>query len=188
MNVGFRLLLTLAVLLSTFWAAQASATTIDFGTTFQLLPYVEDDLTFTNLGTSLAIVSGGGGDGFLTAGTNFDPIRVRVASITPFDLVSFDIEAIFRSWRVETSLGGVLNVSGPATVDFAAQSGFQGITYFEIIHDPAEENGTIGVDNIVVNFVPEPGSWLLIVIGGVGPILWFQRHGRIKHQHAARAA
>lgn len=188
MNVGFRLLLALAFFLSTFWAARASATTIDFGTTFQLLPYVEDDLSFTNLGTSLAIVSGGGGDGFLTAGTNFDPIRVRVASVTPFDLASFDIELIFRSWRVETSLGGVLNVSGPGTVDFTAQSGFQDITYFEIIHDPAEANGTIGVDNIVINFVPEPGSWLLTFIGGIGLILWLQLHSRGKHEHPARAA
>ncbi len=188
MPIIHRCLFAAALFGSISWSAPVAAEIIDFGSSFQPLPYVEDGLTFANLGTSPAIVASGGGDAYLTAGTNTDPIRVRATAAAPFDLVSFDINSIFQTWRVETSLGAVLNVTGPATVDFTSQSGFQGITYFEIIHDPAEANGTISVDNVVINYVPEPDSWWLVLIGGTWLVGWRlqRRHSEPRQNIAAQ--
>jgi hypothetical protein len=150
----------------------ARAETIDFGTAFQSLPYSEDGVTFTNLGTSLATVGGFGAERSLAAGTNDQPIRVRATSPVPFDLVSLDFEQVFQTIRIESSLGGLVSVTfSPGTINFASVTGFQGINYFEIIHDPPQANGGSNVDNIVINFVPEPGALALLAIGGIALLL-----------------
>jgi hypothetical protein len=151
----------------------AGGETIDFGTAFQSLPYVEHGVTFTNLGTSLAVVGGDGPERALAAGTNVDPIRVRASSPVPFDLVSLDFELIFQTIRIESSLGGLVSVTHtPGTVDFTSLTGFQGISYFEIINDPPEANAAFDVDNIVITFVPEPGAAVLAATGGVLLLAW----------------
>ena len=78
------------------------------------------------------------------------------ARVTPFDLDTLDVESLGRAWRLESSSGAVFNVPSTGTINFAAQPGWQNISYFDIIHNPAEANGTIQVDNVAVTFVPEP--------------------------------
>jgi hypothetical protein len=176
MTATFRCVLFLPLLFVSYRAPLARAVTIEFGSAFQSLPYVEDGMTFTNLGTSLAVVGANAGDGNLVGGTNVDPIRVRATGDSAFDLVSFDVEQIFRDWRIESSSGGIVNLSGTGTKDFTGVSGFQGISYFEIIHDPGEANGSIRVDNVVFNAVPEPSTIALLASGGALLVLWQARH------------
>jgi hypothetical protein len=163
-----RHLVQLALFLSATIAGRAvHAETIDFGTAFLPLPYSEDGITFSNLGTSLANVGGFGDERSLAAGTNDQPIRVRASSPVPFDLISLDYESMSRTIRIETPLGGLVTSTDipPTTIDFTSLSGFQGISYFEIVHDPAEPNGGFNIDNIVISFVPEPGGLALLAAG-----------------------
>jgi hypothetical protein len=159
------------------WAAAHHATqaeVIDFGDGSADLPYVEDGITFTNEGDDgfFRFFIGGFGDGNLSAGTNDVPLHARASSPVPFDLVSLDIETIFRDWRIESSLGGLVMPSGTGTLDFTNESGFQGITSFDIILDPPDANGTITVDNIVVNFVPEPSTFPAAAFGSMLVLAW----------------
>ena len=138
-------------------ARAAHAVVVDFGSTMQQLPYAEDGLSFTKvLPNSPMSVTGFAPDMALIAGTNFTPIHVRAAGVTPFDLDTLDVESLGRAWRLESSSGAVFNVPSTGTINFAAQPGWQNISYFDIIHNPAEANGTIQVDNVAVTFVPEP--------------------------------
>ena len=146
------------------------------------LPYSENGLTFSNLaGTSPAIVVGGT-DGYLVAGTNTAPIHVRVSSPQQFDLVSLDIERILRDWRIESSSGAVYDVTtfGPHTIDFTNLSGWSSLDYFDVVHDPGEANGTIRVDNIQFNAVPEPSTFFSFGIIG---ILILKRRNRQENEH-----
>jgi len=138
-------------------ASAAHAVVIEFGSTIQNLPYAEDGLSFTKvLANSPMSVTGFGTDMALIAGTNFTPIHVRATGVTPFNLDTLDVEGLARPWRLESSSGAVFNIPSTGTINLAAQPGWQSINYFDIIHNPAEPNGTITVDNVAVTFVPEP--------------------------------
>lgn len=139
---------------------------IDFGSAFSLLPYTEAGLTFTNLGTSPAVVS----SGHLVAGTNFDPIHVRVTGAAPFDLISLDVLQLFRNWQVVASTGASLAPS-IGTLTFTELPGWQGIEFFDLIHDPPEANGSISADNILVQFVPEPSAAALAIVALLGLVI-----------------
>jgi len=143
---------------------------ITFDPVFSTLPYTEGGLTFTNLGTSLAVVSGGG----LVAGTNFDPIHVRATGSAPFDLISFDVRQLFQNWQVVSSTGATLTPS-LGTMTLTGLSGWQGITYFDLIHDPPQVNGTIRVDDFQIQFVPEPSAIVLGSLAIVGLLIAARR-------------
>ena len=116
------------------------------------LPYTEDGLTVSALSGGNGAGVHGFGDGYLVAGTNFTPIRFHVAGEEPFDLLSLDVEQYYRTWTIESSSGAVFDVTGSGTLDFAGQPGWESISYFEIVHDPAEPNGSVRVDNVRVEF------------------------------------
>ena len=122
---------------------------------FSALPYSESGLTFTKTAGSPGS-AGGAGDGDLGAGTNDIPIRITVTSDQPFTLQTLDVEGIFRTWTIESSLGGVVSPAGTGQIDFTLLSGWTGISSFEIIHDPAEANGFIRIDNISFTTAPDP--------------------------------
>jgi hypothetical protein len=124
----------------------APATTVDFNSPgFTSLPYAENGLTFSTMpGTTSAGVA----NGRLVSGTNFTPIHIRATGIQPFDLLSLNIASLSRTWRIESSSGAVLPLSGPGTVDFSTQTGWSNIVFFDMIHNPAEANGSIGVNSL----------------------------------------
>jgi hypothetical protein len=150
----------------------ASAATVKFdGVATTSLPYSEAELTFTNLpGTSAAIVAGGV-DGYLVGGTNGLPIHVRATGSQPFNLISLDIEDIFRTWRIQSSTGAVFNPTGTGMINFTGMIGWTNLKSFDLIHDPGEANGTIRVDNIVFAPVPEPSAAVLAALGAGGVML-----------------
>ncbi|MEM0914520.1 MAG: PEP-CTERM sorting domain-containing protein [Planctomycetota bacterium] len=41
--------------------------------------------------------------------------------------------------------------------------GWTNLTSFEFVHDPAEANGNIRIDDIVFTFVPEPTTGMLLL-------------------------
>lgn len=151
--------LTLSALILLSCTSPAPAATIEFGGAFQALPYVEDGLTFANLpGTSPAVIGSNGGDGQLVAGTNVTPIKVRVSGAQPFDLISLDVEQMFRDWRIESSAGAITAIPGVGVLTLNDMPGWNNLSYFDLIHDPGEANGSIRVDNVVFEPVPEPNS------------------------------
>jgi len=139
------------------------AETIDFGTENQTLPYSEDGLTFIDAnGTSPVAVTGPPDDKALIAGTNVTPIYVRVQGDLPFTLIALDIEGLFRAWELRSSKGDIYQVEEVGTFAFFLEPSWQEIDYFDIVHLPAQTNGTIHVDNIRVQYVPEPSAlWLI---------------------------
>jgi len=145
-----------------------NAATVDFGTVPTNLPYIQSGMVFTNQGPSLAVISGAGSDMALVAGTNVDPVNVRAQLVAPgtFSLTSIDIEQFFRTWTIQSSSGASVTVSSTGTIDFTGLSGWQGISSFNVIHSPAEANGSIQLDNVVFGPVPEPATVILILIGG----------------------
>lgn len=154
------------------WCASTSAETIDFGSSFVNLPYTEKGLTFTNLpGTSPAVIGTSSGDGHLVAGTNVTPIHVRVSGMQPFRLISLDVEQIFRTWRIESSHGAVTGLPGVGAVGLGSDPDWTNLTYFDLIHDPGEANGSIRVDNIEFSIVPEPAAWALSVALALTPVI-----------------
>jgi hypothetical protein len=160
-------------------SASAAIVTFD-GVATSSLPYTEAGLTFTNLlGTSAAIVAGGA-DGSLTAGTNTLPIHVHVAGSQPFNLVSLDIENIFRTWKIQSSSGAIFSPTAAGTINFTGMTGWSNLTSFDLIHDPGEANGTIRVDNISFTSVPEPSAAVLVglAVGSLG--FGFCRRSRVK--------
>jgi hypothetical protein len=164
-----------AILCAIGLAAHARGATVDFGTAFANLPYAEDGLTFTDVtGTSPASIGGFGAEKALVAGTNFTPIHVRATGVTPFDLLSFDIESIGRTWRIESSSGAIFNPTAAGTINFTSMTGWTNLAYFDIVHSPAEPNGSIQVDNVTFNFVPEPSA-LVLIIGSLFGLAWTSR-------------
>jgi hypothetical protein len=152
-----------AAAIAALTVSRVSAAVVNFnGISFQNLPYTEAGLTFTNMpGTDPAVIAGGA-DGHLVAGTNGTPIHVRVTGSQPFDLVTLDIENMFRTWRIESSAGAVFHPTTAGTVDFTGLTGWTNLTSFDVVHNPTAANGTIRVDNVVFAFVPEPTAGSLI--------------------------
>jgi len=145
------------VLCAMSFATQCMSATVEFGATFSPLPYSEDGLTFTDVtGNSPAVITGFSGDMELVGGTNSIPIHVRATGLTPFNLLSLDIKQLNRTWRIESSSGAMFNPTTTGTINFTAMSGWAEITYFDIIHSPAAANGSIRIDNVSFNLVPEP--------------------------------
>jgi hypothetical protein len=137
---------------------------VTFGSSFANLPYAEQGLMFINLaGTSPAVIVTSGGDGHLVAGTNVTPIHVRVSGTQPFRLISLDVEQLFRTWRLESSAGALVNLSDAGSVNLGSDPGWTNLSYFDLVHDPGEANGSIRVDNIEFSIVPEPATWALCV-------------------------
>jgi hypothetical protein len=164
-----------AILCAIELSAHTRAATVDFGTAFANLPYTENGLTFTDVtGTSPASIGGFGADKALVGGTNFTPIHVRATGVTPFDLLSFDIETISRTWRIESSSGAIFNPTTAGTINFTLMAGWTNLTYFDIVHSPAEPNGSIRVDDVAFNFVPEPSA-LVLIIGSMFGLAWTSR-------------
>ncbi len=165
--------LTLSALILLSCTSPASAATIDFGDgAFQALPYVEDGLTFANLpGTSPAVIGSNGGDGQLVAGTNVTPIKVRVSGAQPFDLISLDVEQMFRNWRIESSAGAITAIPGVGALTLNGTPGWNNLSYFDLIHDPGEANGSIRVDNVVFEAVPEPNSLAIAAVSLLGILI-----------------
>jgi hypothetical protein len=132
------------------------------------IPYTEDGFTVTapSRGNGAGIC-GGSEDGYLCGGTNTVPIRFRIAGNTPFDLVSLDVEQVFRSWSIEASSGAILSLGSqtgtqsPGTISFEALPGWRSLSYFEIVHDPGQANGFINADNIRLLPAPEPSTLAL---------------------------
>ncbi|MGD9635450.1 MAG: hypothetical protein AB7G28_26065 [Pirellulales bacterium] len=152
-------------------AAAAEPVTLDFDNLSRgliAIPYTEDGFTVTapSRGNGAGICRGSD-DGYLCGGTNTIPIRFRITGETPFDLVSLDVEQVFRSWRIEASSGAILSLGSqtgtqsPGTIDFEALPGWRGLSYFEIVHDPGQANGFINADNISLLPVPEPSTLAL---------------------------
>ena len=155
-----------ALMLAVVAPGPSRAEVIDFGTASGSLPYSEDGLTFTKVNPASPMSIGGfDGDAELGAGTNFTPIHVRATGAGPFDLDTFDVEGLYRAWRLESSSGAVFNIPMTGTFDLRATSGWQGIAWFDIIHNPAEANGTITLDNVAVTFVPEPAAAAALLAG-----------------------
>ncbi len=141
---------------------------IDFGIDQQRLPYSEDGLNFTDLlGDSPVAVAGPAGNSKLIAATFDLPIYVRVEATVPFQLVAFDVDGLFRSWELRSSNGDVFEIGSLGTIPMLFEPGWQELQYFDIVHLPAEPNGTIWLDNIVVEYLPEPNSWVLWMVGVV---------------------
>lgn len=162
------LLATLSLLIVSHGAA-ADPATLDFDNLSRgqfTIPYTEDGFTVTapSRGNG-AGVCGGSEDGYLCGGTNTIPIRFRTAGETLVDLVSLDVEQVFRSWNIEASSGAILSLGSqtgtqsPGTIGFEALPGWRRLSYFEIVHDPAQANGFINVDNIRLLPVPNPPPW-----------------------------
>jgi len=155
-------------------ATAAEPVTLDFDNLSvpQLVtPYSENGFTVSVLSYGNgggAGICGGGGDGALCGGTNTVPLRFRITGETAFDLLSLDVEAGFRNWRIESSSGAIvsftpnISLETPGTIDFDALPGWRGLSYFEIVHDPGEANGYINVDNIRLSPVPEPSTLALV--------------------------
>lgn len=164
-----KLALVIFLILVTVAASTASAAIVTFnGVATTSLPYTEAGLTFTNLpGTSPMIVAGGA-DGDLQGGTNGTPIHVHVAGSQAFNLVSLDIESIFRTWRIQSSTGTIFNPTTTGTINFTGLTGWTNLTSFDLIHDPGEANGTLTVDNIAFTLVPEPSAIMLAVLAVIG--------------------
>jgi hypothetical protein len=158
----------------------ASAEIVKFdGVATSSLPYTEAGLAFTNVPGNTPAIVAGGADGYLTAGTNFVPIHIHVAGDQPFNLASLDIEELFRNWRIESSTGAIVHPSGTGTLDFSSLPGWSNLTAFDIVHDPAESNGAIRVDNIVFSRVPEPSvATVLLALSSFGLLLRRRRRLR----------
>jgi hypothetical protein len=154
-----RTALVCALVLCCMGQVSAAPVTIEFEGPFGGLPYAEDGLTFTALSSGNGVGAGGPPDGELVAGTNTIPIRVRAAALQNFDLLSLDVEQVFRTWTLESSAGAVFNIAGAASLDFTGQVGWTNLSYFEFVHDPGEANGSIRADNVRVQFVSEPCSF-----------------------------
>ena len=158
--------IVVALLFTTVSAAQTVA--IDFDTRrFDPLPYEEDRILFSNppgypaMGSAGTVVSY---SGRLTAGTNNTPIRIRASASQPFDLLSLEVDQLFRDWRVVSSSGAVFDPLTVGAVDFSGVPGWTGISYFDLLHDPPEANGSIRVDRVVIRYVPEPASLALAMV------------------------
>ena len=167
---------TLTVLLSVCASAAsafAQTVTIDFGTSTTSLPYFEDSFTVTSLSGG-GTIGGFDGDAELVGGTNTVAIRWQVTGSEPFTLESLDVENIFRPWRFEAAGAQTVNITSAGTVDFSGVPGWQGISSFQIIHDPGQANGTATIDNIVAT-VPEPAG-VSIGAAGVAALLLRRRH------------
>ena len=163
----------LSLLIAMVFTSQALADFVRFDnvqsqTVTQALTYVESGLTFLMGAGSVNGAIVGGADGYLTAGTNSTPIIFNVTSAVPFDLISLDVEGIFRTWRIQSTQGGNVSPNTTGTLSFAGQPGWSGITSFSIIHSPGASNGTIRIDNINFTAVPEPSSIVLILLSSLG--------------------
>lgn len=137
-------------------SASGQTVTIDFGTATTSLPYTEDGFTVTSLSGG-GIIDGGDGDGELVGGTNTVPIRWQISAPAPFNLDALDVEDFARTWRIEAPGGQMVDVIADGTIDFTGRPGWQGISSFEIVHDPAQANGFARIDNMIVT-VPEPAA------------------------------
>src|SRR5262245_37127808 len=107
------------------------AVTVDFGSTPSSLPFAQNGMTFTKvIANSPMSVTGFGTDMALVAGTNTIPIDVRAQLSPPgvFDLVSLDIEGLFRTWTIYASTGFKIPITATGTINFAGLPGWQEIT------------------------------------------------------------
>lgn len=173
----YQIVLPFVAILSLAGAAHATPVTIEFDGPYDPLPFSEDGLTFTAL--SGRVYAGGTTDGYLAGGTNTIPIRVRVTGIANFDLLSLDVENYFRTWTIESSSGAVFDVLSEGTLDFESESGWRNLSYFEIVHDPGEPNGAIRIDNVSVQFVPEPSTAMCGLLAAIS-LQFFTRPGRMR--------
>src|SRR5688572_27999336 len=104
-------------------ASWGMAATVNFNVPSTVnLPYSESGLTFSAMPSTAAMVvaSSFTGDGDLVGGTNSVPIHTHVTSAQPFDLVSLDVENIFRTWRIESSSGAIVTPTGTGTINFTS--------------------------------------------------------------------
>lgn len=148
-----RTLWSIVALLVLAWPAEADF--VEFNASFQSLPYSEAGLTFSTLpGTNSAVIGSGG----MTSGTNFTLIHIRATADRPFSLVSLTIPSFSRKWRIESSSGAVVALASTGVTSFAELSGWTNISYFDLVHNPAEANGGIRVDR--VEFAIDAGSLL----------------------------
>ena len=169
----------------TLLAGPTQAEVIDFGTEDHLLPYSEDGLTFIDAnGTSPVAVTGPPEDKALVAGTNVIPIYVRVNGQVPFTLIALDIEGLFRDWELRSSKGAIYDVEDTGTFAFLLDPAWQDIEYFDIVHFPAQPNGTIRVDNIIVEYVPEPLSMMWLWLGSAAA---WRRYSLISRNNSTRS-
>jgi hypothetical protein len=157
-------------------AASVSAEVIDFGSSAVALtlPYTEDGLTLYNLpGTHMAVIVHGddrhlsGFSGF----PMFPPVYIRAAGPKPLNLTSLDVEGFSGTWRIQSSEGASMILSGAGTFNFANKTGWSNIDYFDVIHDPVERPNVISIDNITFEFVPEPSSHIIFAVSMLGLML-----------------
>jgi hypothetical protein len=156
-------------------SASAATTTIGFETADSVpLPYAESGLTFSNVIATpvhLTAVTGGGLWASGSGGTA--PYHIRAASGTPFRLASLDIEMQFHPWRLAASSGATLVLDGmqplPRHVELPATAEWSNLTYIDVIHDYAGDRRHLIVDNLVVEFVPEPAGlgWMAAGVGAL---------------------
>lgn len=162
-------------------AASVSAEVIDFGSSpvSLTLPYTEDGLTLHS--THLAVIVHGD-DRHLSGFSSFPmfpPVDIRASGPKPFNLTSFDVEGFSGTWRIQSSEGASMILSGAGTLNFANKTGWSNIDYFDVIHDAVEGPVVIAIDNITFEFVPEPSSFNLFAVSMLGLTLR-RRDGKVR--------
>ncbi len=153
--------------------ASAALINIDFGTGgFLNLPYTEDAFTFSLI-TGSGFISGTPNRNLsvnLPAAESIS--QVRISSATPFDFLSFDIEAtVARDWMVVASSGTTLSLphlTAAGTTNLPNISGWKNLTYVDVIHNANQDNAIIKLDNFMFESpstaVPEPSSLMLMTL------------------------
>lgn len=138
--------------------ARAQLLDIDFGAGTPPLPYTEDGVTF---GTSpIGYIAHGALRAGGLAGT------VHAEASDPFNLHAFEVEAVFRSWRIETSAGGVFQIPGVGLHDLTAIPGFRAIRYFNIVTND-DSNPLLNVNRLQISYVPEPATGAMLFLGAL---------------------
>ncbi len=151
-------------------AAPAATTVINFDTpNFVPLPYTESGLTFESIIPTASHLLGATGKLYASGSGGSSPYHIRASSATRFHLQSMEIHAQFQNWRLESSTGAVMTLASsgpplPIHVDFSGTPGWSNIDSFDLIHDYGGDRRHILIDNIRVQFVPEPSAATLATV------------------------
>ena len=163
------------------WAAAVSlasaSTGVFFGFSDSALPYTSNGMTISKvLSDSPASIARYRQvlqeTLYADASSQAVDIRAQLANGGTFDMNLIDVLGISGTWTVQSSKGSAGHMSAPGGYifndDHFSAPDWQGITYFDLIHNPASPSSTINIDSITFTPVPEPSTLTLLALGVVG--------------------